>query len=228
MKNEKPLEILVVEDNTQFTAAAKSVYDKQDSGVHTSYALTYEEAMAYLQSSRVDGVITDLFFPSETNWADKFLPEIRKESLKKMVEKGELPNILSWSYERLSNYDKNLVVGFDLNAQRDITVKDYRDVSENPSGLGIGLHCLQEKIPFIMISQGSRHGGNLGLIRYALQYCNTFKRMLNNTNDPLPEMLLYQGVAPSRNPKIDKGLEITWKDAMYGEWSGLLEKLKRD
>jgi len=74
----KPVEILVVEDKPAYIEVAKSVYDN-DINLNTSYASTYEEALSQIGQRGFEGVVTDLFFSSNTVSAKQIYMEIGRK-----------------------------------------------------------------------------------------------------------------------------------------------------
>lgn len=99
---------------------------------------------------------------------------------------------------------------------------DFLQLDENPSGLGIAEYCIRNKIPFILASQGDRHIGNLGIVRYALMSMPEFGKHFGG-HDCLPRMTVYGGA------EVDKTEEKTWIDALSDKYStSLLHLAKRE
>ncbi|MCK4589983.1 MAG: hypothetical protein KAT77_06065 [Nanoarchaeota archaeon] len=67
-KMEKTLELLIVEDNEKHLADAKAEVAKlQDQGkaINVTYATNYKEAQDAIQTKKYDGIVSDIFMPSE-------------------------------------------------------------------------------------------------------------------------------------------------------------------
>ena len=158
------MKILVIED-THLETAKKALQDGEHSFV---FAATYEEAMEHFASGRIEGVISDLFFPSQTNWGlhynKRFLKRTRSEPAfnKEMEGNPYLGKIL-----------------------------EMRTLSENPSGLAIVEHCLTNGIHCIVVSAGNRHRGNLAAVRYTIPHLTPFNTV---DHDPLRKFVLGGGV----------------------------------
>lgn len=159
------MNLLIIDDNDVYLKMATRVLEGYHEVVTAS---SYEEAIEKMQ--KVDGVITDLFFPSQINWFEevkKMQPSgyetVYKESIQKSIKKG---------------------------------------VAENPSGLGIALLCKERAIAFIIVSDGSRHHGDLGTVRDALLATG----FVTQKWDPLPELLYGMNGANKMDP-------MTWQGA---------------
>lgn len=167
--------ILIVEDTEEFRTAAENAL-KHCTDLLVGFTSSYEEAMAALKDGlfpakwKVDGVITDLFFPSETDWRQKMT--------------SELP---------LSKKGMGLTESF---------FKGYP--SENPSGLAVAQWCFDNNKPFVMLSQGDRHEGDLGKVRGAI----IDRDFVGNKWDPLPNILVRQG------SYVDKREPAVWLEAL--------------
>ncbi|MBU0957397.1 MAG: response regulator [Nanoarchaeota archaeon] len=133
-KKMEKLEILVIEDVPEFADVARGVYDADDR-VNAHYAANYEEAMAMLEKKKYDGVVSDLFFPSETDFIKAFAGETDSSKSAFGEEYGR-------TYQ-----DR------------------FEKLDENPSGLAILQYGINHDIPTVVISQGDRHKGNLEVVR---------------------------------------------------------------
>ena len=207
----KPLNILVVEDTPEFLEVSKKVYGADDKIV-ARYASTYEEAVEQTHQERPDGMITDLFFPSQISWVDRVYQEI-KSNIQREID--------DFKKDQKSDY---------------ILLKDFRKLSENPSGLGILQYCLERKIPLVVLSQGERHKGDLAVVRRASRYISALSNAAEWADDPLPQFMLYRGMLSeevSREARkvlqegmaIDKGHGFTWQDAIHAPYTGLLARI---
>ncbi|MCK4552589.1 response regulator [Candidatus Pacearchaeota archaeon] len=168
----------------------------QESGLNINYAVNYEEAIKLLDSKQIEGIVTDLFFPAVT------------VSAKKIYEKeGEKVGVIRG---------------------RDRTHKSnpFNELSEEPSGLLIGEYALKKDIPFIIVSQGSRHFGDLGEVRYFIQaitnkmydlkkdgklrlndMSSELLKYLSKENKEIYDLFLYRGQHANKEKSED------WKDA---------------
>lgn len=103
-----PKRILVIEDNPEFCAVAKSVYDSSR-GIQPIYASTFEEAMPYIKGEdRVDGVISDLFFPSQINWRQRFVSRSIIESVRVHRRFGSVSDISPLADKEFEQYERYL------------------------------------------------------------------------------------------------------------------------
>jgi CheY-like chemotaxis protein len=194
--------ILVIEDNATYQEVAKKVLGS-DKVIYTS---TLSEAKTILRNLPVDAVISDLFFPEDENNGDEvkksFIAEVNKNS---EIQKAELETKLAEDE-----------FAYDYSESIDQTNFDFAKLDESPSGLEIACLCIDKEIPFIIVSQGERHSGNLAVVRSAAQVMTRLKIMtqpfpgqpLEVSTDPLPDMLLYGG------DEVDKAKEKTWIDAL--------------
>lgn len=147
------MKILIIDDEEEYLKVAIETLGEKNEIVT---ATTYEEASEKIEE--VDGVITDLFFPSIIDWAEfiRGLPP--------------LPH-----YDR--KYIEFLSKTYDLN------------IKENPSGIGIALLCKDKGIPFVILSEGDRHSGSLGAVRYSLIATG----LITDSWDPLFYLLANHG-----------------------------------
>lgn len=150
--------VLVVEDLDIYTAR-EALHDGEYTFV---FAETYEQAKILLDEG-VDGIITDLFFPSDTDWTHYWAIKILTSPIYQAVDEEQQTNLLEISI-----------------------------ATENPSGLAIIKECIERKIPFVMVTAGNRHHGNLAKVRHSLPCLQPFA--LHDQlgwkdkvyNDPLP------------------------------------------
>lgn len=233
INQQKKFELLVIEDTLEFLTVAKDVYGK-DNRLNPSYVSTYESALSYLQSNKVDIVISDMFFPSQVDWKEYFLSDIKYGRLEDLVKKGELEESTLASYSQNKGSLERLNIDYaDFEGGPPVSsIRDYKNIQENPAGLGIALYCLKNRIPFVLLSQyeqdGSRHRGAIGILRYALQYSQDFRDAIikgltdvsreedgkyveSNPKEALPELLHYGGVV-----NVDKNTKEIWKEAIEG------------
>lgn len=224
-QTKKPLEILVIEDTPEFMEVAKSVYDN-DENIRPNYAFTYEEAMGVLRSKKVDMVVTDLFLPSQIDWKGKYASEI-EENINSFVDEQRTKLSAEYSEEEIKEAEKQvkeklkpknpfaldyvpvkLSPAYNKIEFIEDTLKrleEYRGLKENPAGLGIASYCLEHSTPFVTVSQGERHEGNLAIVRKAVQEIKEFKGV---SNDFLMYALLYGG------GEVDKKKPQVWEDAV--------------
>ena len=148
------LETLVIEDTPEFREVAERVYSKK-LDLNCTYVSNYHEAIDYLDNHRVDQVISDLFFPSQIDFTKKLF----EESESATREFKELEGI--WEIENARKMTFNAI-----DSRRPYEL--FTSLSQNPSGIAIALYCMERKIPYSIISQGDRHKGDLGIVRYAL------------------------------------------------------------
>ncbi len=150
--------LLVVEDRPEYLRWAKLVFDalpkhkpeEQLSFYKTkvelesvTYASTYEEALASLETGNITHVITDMFFPSETDWRQHFTNVMHDSSRYALCDHRE-------------------------------EAEKFSELPENPSGIAVTLECWKRGIPSIVISQGNRHVGVSGTLRFALENMDFF------------------------------------------------------
>lgn len=179
--------IVVIEDNPEFLGLAQRIANSQSS-LKSTFFQSYEPTITYLQNNSVDGVITDLFFPAETNFRERMINEDNEIRTKLRLERPKLKLI-------------------------SVDLTPFRNLKENPSGLGIAKYCIDNEIPYLIVSQGDRHSGDLGVVREALNggmpQLGIKKSELTGIPgyDKLPGMMLYGG------SHIDKARENTWLDA---------------
>lgn len=147
------MKILIIDDNEEYLKVAIKTLGNEN-GIVT--ATTYEEALGKIEG--VEGVITDLFFPSLIDWT-KFIKNLSS----------------------LSQYDKKYIEF--LSKTHELTIK------ENPSGIGIALLCKDKGIPFVILSEGDRHSGSLGAVRYSLIATG----LITGSWDPLFYLLANHG-----------------------------------
>jgi hypothetical protein len=186
MENKK-LEILVVEDNLDFLEIAKRVATSRTNLI-PNFFQSYEPAIDYLKNNSADGVITDLFFPSLTDFRQVGLEQVYKMLAK--ISDSETPEAPG---EKLIE-----------------VMKSFSELQENPAGIGMAKYCFDNKIPYIIVSQGDRHKGDLWTTREMSWYFPTGflgKNTYSGGPVEIPDLMLYQG------SHIDKSKEKTWIDA---------------
>jgi|GEM_PF-6577864 len=68
MENETKLEILVIEDKPEHLEQVQKMLErrvKEGCGINPTYVSTYEEAEQVIREKNIDGIISDVFFPSK-------------------------------------------------------------------------------------------------------------------------------------------------------------------
>jgi len=211
----KKLEILVIEDDQNFINVAKNTY-MNDTNINPKFASTYEEAIQYLNDLKIDGVVSDLFFPSKIDWKNEFLGEFKEE----------LDRVISYFYNKCSSEEEKQRMKKEYIDHNVKNFEDFKNLDENPSGLGIMQYCNKNKIPYVIASQGERHRGKLGIVRRAVQYMKSFKK--SKDDDPLARVLIEALPKSSfeYNIETDKGNKETWIDALYRNKRGLIDKIR--
>ncbi|MES2203531.1 MAG: hypothetical protein V4474_04390 [Patescibacteria group bacterium] len=152
--------LLIVEDSEEFAERARKAL--WNTSLFPLFASSYEEALdalehgAEFQGRRIEvhAVISDLFFPSATDWC------------------------------------KELFHG--------------RILKENPSGLAIAKWCHEHRMPYILVSQGDRHKGELAILREPLKYMP----FAGLDGDVLPKLLVRGG------SQVDKNDPCIWLEAV--------------
>ena len=189
----KKLELLVIEDNTKFLEVAKKAYGENDIYV-AHYVSTYEDAIDYLDTHKVDVVISDLFFPARTDFRKTLVKEIEL-GLQAMLEKGK-------KFYKTIGYDEEKIT-------RDYH-RQFEDLTEIPSGLEIARYCSKKDIPFCLASQGDRHGGDLAIVRATMRGIESqwLTDLKISKEDPFPDISVYDA------GDVDKSKERTWIDAI--------------
>ena len=193
-KTQKPLETLVVEDNSEFINVARSVYDN-DPSLITHYSSTYEEAFNQIKQKKFDGIITDLFFPSNTISTKKIYSEIGR--------------------------------GLGLNPEQDYDQykepQSFAKLKEEPSGLLVVEFCIEKEIPFVILSQGNRHHGELGAVRYFMGDISDKIDEFEKDGKEYKSTKLLEFLKQKQKPfyyrflnsnGVDKGNPETWKKAI--------------
>ena len=145
------MKLLVIDDTPAYLEVAAAALGEYE----ISFVSSYEAAAQAIESEKFHGVISDLFFPSNTDWAEFVRTNLTTLSEYKTDERSSLREKLS--------------------------------ITENPAGLGIALLCKSRGIPFIIITDGSRHKGNFGELRNALIATG----FITGGWDPLPKLVLY-------------------------------------
>ncbi|PIN75284.1 hypothetical protein COV18_03780 [Candidatus Woesearchaeota archaeon CG10_big_fil_rev_8_21_14_0_10_37_12] len=199
--------ILIVEDNAEYRTVAETAVRRVNRTAKmdglpefsVTYAPDFSSAIITLEKQKYDGVISDLFFPfgdsegsarEHTSWIKTICEQIKpgidemrasldgcsdnfRESLEKMCDAADR------GYALLSG---NMYEG------------------EFPHGFGVANYCKDRNVPVVIVSQGERHAGKLGYIRYALDSLPEDSSLCNI------ESLLYKGVAPNTFGRRSKGL----------------------
>ena len=158
-KMERNLEILVVEDTPEFREVASSAYAKI--GAKSSFAENYEQALKKIREGNFDSVISDLFFPEN----DK---QIRGAIANKLMEKLK-PIVDSITPRIYQEIQKELEWGVEPYVQEFQRYLDNQ-TKEAPLGFNIAIYCAENNIPYTLVSQGDRHEGVLGGLRYSIEY----------------------------------------------------------
>jgi CheY-like chemotaxis protein len=259
----KPLRLLVIEDTEEYTEIAKTVFEEYGAerklNLDVQYVATYTDAITALESGEVDAVISDLFFPfaqekgsslmhrltelvgyktqaqkkeevarESTTWVDIAIPQIVKELDE--IEKRLDPKCRFYRTDK-DHYD-SVRIGLGI-LQEDKYAVGTQGVF--PHGLGIAEYCEAKKIPFVIVSQGERHGGDLAHIRAAYMH----RTIREGEEGDMAQLLLYDGAAPSMmdygqtisdgfrsERSTDKSYKQTWVDAVSHKTSGLYETIQ--
>jgi hypothetical protein len=203
---DRRLEIVVIEDTPRFLEIAKQVANRKTS-LSSKFFQSYEPAIKYLKENKIDGVVTDLFFPSELDIQKEILSNERETREKLRLEKG-----ISGEWALLK-YD----------------VPTFGQLTENPSGLAIAEYCTNSHIPYLMLSHGDSHARNLQLVGEALAHGGLYQLGYKKhiyagliQGFTLYDLLLYGG---GRN--IDKAQEKTWEDAFNSIQAKIIGDLKK-
>lgn len=193
---EKKCEVLVIEDNPEFIRVAKSIFNNEP--ISVIYASTYEEALEALRELKEKGssfgVLTDLFFPSEINFVEHLFPKIKKgieetkAKFRETLKQLEGHTSALWFREKIAGLDEVLW--------------EFEHLDENPSGLAIIDYCLENKVPILVLSQGNRHCGNLGIVRNAWAGSDILGASVG-----LIDFLFRRDGADKKDP-------VVWRDAM--------------
>jgi hypothetical protein len=209
--------LLVIEDNSHYQDVAKKAFSAIQ-GIAISYASTYEDALPILHH-KPDAVITDLFFPAKIS--------VRENYIKIGKTLGLIP--FDWDNPR---YDR---------INMDATAKNFAETFVNwpghnslipgsesfiePSGILVLEYCFDNNITPIVVSQGDRHKGDFGRVRYFLDYlivslhlklpsadqinaCNPLSMKFLLREMSIFSYCLYQGEG------VDKSQQETWIDAL--------------
>jgi len=149
MLKEKKLTILVVEDNLEFQECAKKALGEN---CELRFASKFVEAKTEIlkNGKELDGIICDLFFP----YSDDDLSGKDGQRIIKFVDEARASKEAEehWQYRELPN--------------------NLADAGEKLAPLGLKLIDLAEGIPMVIFSQGDRHEGALGLVRFAMDSRN--------------------------------------------------------
>ena len=198
------LEILVIEDQQQNIAIARSAFEGK-SEMQFHYSSNYEDSLKVINERKIDGIITDLFFPASTISAKKV-------------------------YEDLENQ---------LEMRKTYRVEAFNELEEEPSGLLIAEKAINLDIPLIILSQGDRHVGGLGAVRY---FFEELKRRLQLMVSPVfgdsgEEKEIYKDII-SKNALLGHLVKhhLDIKDLFlnrngvdknsYGTWNNALEYIQ--
>ncbi len=198
MTNEKKvLEILVVEDNQEFIEVAKKAYEYM--GVKAAYASTYEDAISYLETHKIDVVVSDLFFPAKTDFRKTLLEEA----------KIGLQQRIGWFIEK--SWDKYIEKEKTFFEKYELRFSEFKEI---PSGLEIARYCSKKEIPFCIASQGDRHGGDIAIVRQFIKFMPYLLKDINNdaihkfSSDPFPDISVYDA------GQVHKLIPDTWIDCI--------------
>lgn len=168
--------ILVIEDTEEFKKLARETFNKLFSPLMFAYVSTYEEAVNVLTKGAFKTKL-----PVFGVISDLFFPsdiDFRKEILETLPFSSKDP---------IGEHTKTLNMP-----------------PENPAGLGVARWCHEHKMPFILVSDGDRHRGQLGILRdYMLN-----RQFLDYDWDPLPKILVRGG------SEVSKHHGVVWLEAL--------------
>lgn len=217
------MKVLVVEDKRENVEVARSVYHAME-GIEAEFAMTFREGIKRLEEENFDSVVIDLFIPEDSNDSSEAGEQLLKrlqddhgtiarleeivwegfEELSKEKKEQYRETYRKISQERVEKYSAELK---QLNSR-------LENMKEYPLGLLIAEYCIKQRIPFIMVSEGHRHQGNLAIVRHAVQSDKLGQAAYQA--DFLPEVLLYRG------GDVNKSDPQVWKDALLLEFEGVV------
>ncbi|MBS3094315.1 hypothetical protein J4474_01485 [Candidatus Pacearchaeota archaeon] len=192
-QNERKLELLVVDDNPQYLQVAKLVLERQ-SDLEVLYATNYQEASSILNKSRsIDGILTDLFFPDGEKDRELYTKSI-------LMGAAEELGVNSNKQSRCANKP----------------IPTLSELDEDPNGLRILDIAINKKIPYILLSQGDRHEGNLSTIRYLIEEDipqQMYSTRKSYSGEELKHVIGNLGITIEG---VDKSKPETWERALDG------------
>src|SRR3989344_8469499 len=124
------MRVLVVEDNPEYTKAAKEFFGTLD-GAEVTYADNFEGAMAIISGGGFDGALLDIFMP---------VGETEQEKLARRLQ-GHVPN---YDFRRAYEISRDAILA--------------EIVREAPVVLLMGEACTQKGIPFVVVTDMNHHG----------------------------------------------------------------------
>ena len=194
--------ILIIEDTSDYSDVALKVLATEE----VSLATDYDEAIALLGKNRYDIVLSDLFFP-ENSQVRGSKAQVVLVKLREWVNKW-----VDDDYEGKRVRAKNPKYSLDHAIIEMISIMD--NATENTAlGLLIAEHCVVNKIPFSIVSQGDRHKGPLAAIRNSMAHCY-------QVGDIFPTLLCLHG------DQVDKNSPDTWLKAVEESEDTSLQKEK--
>ncbi|MFH1072552.1 MAG: hypothetical protein V1743_03940 [Nanoarchaeota archaeon] len=211
---QKPLEILIVEDNPRFLAQAFNEYQRrmQEHGrpMHVYFATDYNQAHWELLGdpidshgpTKYDGVLTDVF-----------LPVIEPGNKEEEDSRTQTAALECSMYLRKAGIDDDLLqkLGLEKDAAYTYRTTDGRLL---PCGLPIAELARSQGIPAVLVTNKGGHGGTEGIVvvRYAIKrgiYCidnemtERYHRNIALTGDYRDHSPEHELVAISKGKKKD-------------------------
>ncbi|MFZ5955536.1 MAG: hypothetical protein ACOYT4_03850 [Nanoarchaeota archaeon] len=130
--------------------------------------------------------------------------QTNKDKIERVVSDMFFPSQKDWKHEIYNEFKDR------IDEYVQYALKDFKGLTENPSGIAIARYCAINSVPFILISQGDRHKDNLKLVRPLLKYFKELKCIATPKHDPIHSIAVYNGC------EIDKSNPKTWLDALDG------------
>jgi len=224
---EKKLDVLVVEDNEEYSEAAKKYLASQKK-IKADFAQDYDSGISKLNSKKYSGIVTDLFFPKKIGDNDiKF----GKEAVFNLIlELGDDNKSLIASLEKWKKY---------VGTEKFPEVPDFfgdihetlwcgkklysameEDASNQPLGILIAKNAVEKSIPCV-IATSTYHHNKLAQLPY-LYHCKLYRENKNKEIIHFVDNTLFGSGGDGDNPFL-KGEEKYWKEVF-----GYLLKEKND